>query len=163
MSYQTAVSKFAHRDNQSVRSRIKLRPYRGGLLAFIAILAVMTGISYKPLASAVSAATINQPEPVTELYFNDPVHLPQTVTAGEPSTFSYHIANHEGKATTYRVRITQFTNGRPDIIADTSIQVADGQAITVPQTFIAPAAGEQLELVVDLLDQGESLHFRSAS
>jgi hypothetical protein len=110
-------------------------------------------------------ATSVQSEPVTELYFVNHMTLPQHITAGKNTAVVFHIQNSQGADMIYYPRVTLFENGVGHVIAlpQRALPIANGggQDISVP---VSPSqSGENLELVIDLPGQGESIHFRSQS
>lgn len=108
-------------------------------------------------------STTEQPERLTELYFDNPNNLPATVTAGKPVTVSYHVHNLEAQQTTYQVRVSLVVNGKVQTISQRSFVLPDDASVSIPVSFSASAAHQNLELVVDLLNENESIDFRSAS
>jgi hypothetical protein len=147
--------------------RLKMSP--GDLIlriaAGLAVLAFLLEVALPALFAnkSIRLATTAQIEPVTELYFVDHVHLPKEMPAGVSTEVSFHIQNNQGKDLIYYPRVTLFEDGAPHRVPQRALPVTSGAGQDVP-VFVDPAKpGENLELVIDLPDQGISIHFRSRS
>jgi uncharacterized membrane protein len=145
------------------------RPTRGDLvlraLAVTATIAfvIVVALSRPSGSRTLALATTKQPEAFTELYFGDHLHLPKQVEAGRVATVSYHITNHEGASAVYHPRVTLYENGSPRDLGQTAILLQDGQGQDLAIGFTPQSSGANLELVIDLPDRHQSIHFRSQS
>lgn len=110
-------------------------------------------------------ATSVQSEPVTELYFVNHMTLPKHLPAGNNTPITFHIQNSQGADLIYYPRVTLFENGVGHVIALSrrALPIANGSGQDVSVPVNPSQAGENLELVIDLPGQGESIHFRSQS
>lgn len=155
--------------SQTIRHAEAHRPRleRGKLIVILllstAIIGGATWALTNPGRNLVNQATTKQPERFTELSFEDPQHLPKTVAAGQPASFKYRIVNHEAADVTYHTRITIVENGRLRVLEQSRVLVPNGGNTTLSVSFATAKSDTSLELIVDLIDQGESLHFRSRS
>ena len=132
-------------------------------LAVYAAFVIPPRLSQSQAAQALTLATTRQPEHFTELYFSDPESLPKEVEADEPSKFTYRVTNREGRTVTYTTRVILVENGRLKVIQRTTVTLLDGQSKDVVVPFTATTSGHSLELIVELIDQDMSIHFRSQS
>jgi hypothetical protein len=142
---------------------------RGDLIlrvaAALAVLACLAELVLPALFAnkSLHLATSVQNERITELYFVDHTSLPKTVPVDKPTQVSFHIQNEQGTDEIYYPRVTVFVDGVAHQLPQRALAVADGQGKDVPVTFQPATPGQNLEIVIDLPAQGESIHFRSQS
>lgn len=138
----------------------QLKRIAASLIAVAAIIAV--GFAQPTLARDFTLATSTHPEHFTELYFNNLLSLPPVIDKGKPENLSFTIANHEGSSTTYHYRVSIVENGHlKSTVA--SVTLSPEQTAHLPVHFVAAKAGETIEIIVELPDQNQSVHFRSHS
>jgi hypothetical protein len=133
-----------------------------GVVALIGI-AINIALSNPHVDNTLALATTHQPETFTELYFNNSWSLPKTVTAGVPASFSYHVTNYEAKDNLYEAQATLVEDGASTTIARGRFLLTNGEGKDVSVTFTPTAPNQQLELIVALPAQKESIHFWSQS
>lgn len=100
----------------------------------------------------------HQPEPLTELYFTDPQKVPVTYQAWLPETFNFTIHNLENKDITYYYRIYTDTNTGFPL---QTVKVLNGQYKDIAASIKLDAKdfGQTSEVIVELTDQQQSIHF----
>ena len=104
-------------------------------------------------------ATTHQPERFTELYFSDPTQLPTVLSNQVPVPVNFVIRNFEARETDYTFQISFIsTNGSAATYGEGKLALAAGGAANITD-FINVSGGGQGEVVVQLLDQPESIHF----
>jgi uncharacterized membrane protein len=108
-------------------------------------------------------ATTKQPEPFTELYFNNTNNLPKLVQDRVAAHFSYEVVNREGRAASYSAEVTLVENGKSESLGKQKLILLDNQSANETVTFTAAKPHETLELIVALPGQNESIHFWSQS
>lgn len=120
------------------------------LLVFLASLAGVTMYVAWPSinASLHELKVIPADEPLTELYFNDVETLPQS--AAQTLIFSFTIHNMEGKDMIYPyVVLAQFPDGRLVELDRNAIPIAEGDAVSIPETLRLKATGK-VRIIVEL-------------
>ncbi len=136
-------------------------------LAFISI-AISTmaflGISgYRfrgTIQNALASATTRKPEAYTELYFYDYQALSHYLKANQATDYSFVIANHEAKATTYHYQSWLVSQNGNKLLASGSARLEVGQTMrrTVSVTPYGPL--ENYRLVVVLTDRQQEVNLR---
>ncbi|NTW14235.1 MAG: hypothetical protein HGA31_04370 [Candidatus Moranbacteria bacterium] len=103
---------------------------------------------------------IPKPERFTELYFSDHTNLPKRVSAGDRMRFSFVIVNHEGNARSYgySVHLIGAENVDPIVVRDVT-DVASEESKEVQVGFDVPERFETGEVVVQLTDMSQQIHF----
>lgn len=127
-----------------------------------AAISLGTNLFQDNIARAWSFATSHQPERYTELYFNDPAHLPSYAPAGKIQSVVFVIVNHEAEARTYTYRMS-IRIGKVTTTRTATVTLRDGQSATGTIQFKIPLPNEQVYGTVDLLGTGQHLAFRSQS
>ena len=135
------------------------------IVGFIAVIGSTVAILWPAVSSsqAWTLATTHQPERFTELYFSHPQSLPTNVTTGKPVTVVYHITNQEAATTIYRPQVTLTENGHSRLISQAYLVLAAGQGSDLTVTFTTTLPHAQLEFVISLPDQQQTIQFRSQS
>jgi hypothetical protein len=133
-----------------------------GISVFIVAALVVGGLAEPALARDFRLATSAPKEPFTALYFTDPHALPVSVTKGKPQTVHFTIENHQSAPMTYMYHTT-LTGNRLPIVGTKTITLAPEQSADLPLSFTATESGETLEVIVELPQQGQSIHFWSKS
>ncbi len=151
MSYFLALKRFA------TGNPIALA-LSAAIIASVIILAFQ-----KSLTQALISTFETKSQPLTELYFDNPSELPKEIFAGEPAKFSYTIVNRDSADKSYRIHVSQVTNGKIRSLDDELVTISGGRALTLTQLFDTSADSQQLELIVDLPDLGQNIHFQSKS
>lgn len=120
-------------------------------------------VCWAPRTQAFKLATTHQPERFTELFFVDPTSLPAVITAGKKYGGSFAVVNHEGAPTTYRYQVTVTDAGQTAYQTVHAVTIGDGHKITVPFGFEAQKPLQEVRIVITLLDQQQSVHFKAKS
>lgn len=129
-------------------------------LVFVLMAVEITALVRIPaVAHAATLATTHQPEPLTELYFNNHEHLPKQLAAGSTTGFSFHITNHEAKAVTYQYRVVSQAATGTITLGSGSVTLNDGQGADKTVQFVAPAANQPAEIEVVLIGRSEHIDF----
>jgi len=129
-----------------------------GLLAIF----VATAASGVNFSQAWTLATTHQPERYSELYFEDPGHLPAYAPAGKLQVVYFHIVNHEHQSQHYQYSITRTIGGVTSELHG-SVDARDGQDVRQALQFVIPKPLEQAKITVQLLNSNQQLTFRSQS
>jgi hypothetical protein len=107
-----------------------------------------------------SVKLVPEPEPYTELYFDNADSLPTSTTAGQPMAFSFTIHNVEGTSTVYPYEVYfQYPNGAPFVIARDSVTLADGASTTIDVLHTFKPLSTQGKIVVDLTSLKQQIDF----
>lgn len=131
-----------------------------GLVLTLGVLG--SGIANNGFAWAWSLATTQQPERYTQLYFENPAHLPNYAPARKVQTIAFHIANHEDSTQTYLYQITRAVAGSTSVERG-SATIRNGQDVRVVTHFTIPKPLQIEEITITLSGRTESLTFRSQS
>lgn len=140
---------------------------RWGLPLTALLLVVITVFATQSSASSAQTtliqATSKQPEKLTELYFNPSGDLPKSLSITAPSTFTYHVTNQELRNLRYSPVITIIEAGHARVLQSDQFTLPSGQGRDTVVKFTPLLAGVDIELVVSLPEQNESIHFRGHS
>ena len=143
------------------------RQRRTRLILFLAIVAsiILMMLVLSSHNKAVSAFFRNsfthQPEKLTELYFGDQSHLPSTYLGGGLVPISFTIHNLEYADTTYRYQV-KVVNETGDVLLIAAVQtltVKQNAARVVTTKLTMGAAKERVRVIIELIDQQQSIHF----
>jgi hypothetical protein len=125
---------------------------------FVMLLVIMSNQSVR---HAITLATTRQPEHFTELYFNNHQHLPAQLDVNVPTTFSYHVTNHEAGPVTYHAWISVVENGKVRLLSHDTFTLSDGAGNDHSVIFSEPLPHQNIQLIIDLPDQNQRIYFRS--
>lgn len=100
-----------------------------------------------------------QPTYYTSLSFDKAWALPGAATSGAPVTFSFSVGNHEGRAVTYRYRITEGPSGKRITVGQSTRVVAPGATWTVATSVRALCAASPCRVQVSLPGHPETIDF----
>lgn len=113
-----------------------------------------------PVTDIYNKLFLPQPERVTELYFDNPTHLPVTVLPGKPVQFAFRAVNHESSATTYTYVVSLVVPGSPAHVVKTgNFTLTDGRSSYITVTFSIPTSGVRSLVTVQLSGRSETIHF----
>jgi hypothetical protein len=126
----------------------------------ISLIALVT-LSNQSARRAIMLATTHQPERFTELYFNNHQLLPTQIPAGKPITFSYHVTNHEAGPVVYYARVSIVANGKVELLKYDTVTLADGEGRDRSVVFTESLPNQNLQLIVELPNQSQSIYFRT--
>ena len=86
----------------------------------LALLAILVSLLVPAGRHQWALSLIRQPTPYTALFFNKASALPVSAVRDRPMALSFSIANHEGKAITYRYVVSQEAAGKSQVLAQAS-------------------------------------------
>ncbi len=135
-------------------------------VAAVAICVAAVGLVvafHRPIGDHIALFATRQPTSFTELYFNAPSGLPQSLSLSSPNLFGFTVVNHEGHATVYSYVVTLATSYGNSTIAQGRVSVRrDRGATTVINVSPTRRATEYL-VTVKLVGRSESIWFRGLS
>lgn len=103
---------------------------------------------------------VPQPEPFTELYFDNVPGLPKATVAKQPISFSFTIHNVEYKPVVYPYNAYFETpDGTELIFASNSVSLASNDSTTITASFTPLASNETGEVVVNLTNLNQQIDF----
>jgi hypothetical protein len=108
-------------------------------------------------------ATTAQPERYSALYFDNSVHLPQYAPAGKKEMLTFHVANYEGKTTTYTYIASMQIGNKATPLGTGSTTLFDGNSSTHTIIFTMPTPNTSATITINLSGRTEHLQFRSQS
>ena len=128
-------------------------------------IAIILGISYVALHPAeagreLAMATTQQPEPYTELYFDNPEELPGTIpteTTALPVVFI--LRSHEPQATEFIYRVSFKDAQNTTALPDGKLILQPGESKSIAQTITVPAGRTRGEVSVQIVNKSQSLRF----
>jgi hypothetical protein len=107
------------------------------------------------VAQAYSLATTHQPEPYTQLYFNNAANLPVYASAGKVKDVYFTIINHEGSSHSYSYFISEVYNGYDRTYQSPVFELNNGQGQKFLLTFLIPKPfmSEHIQVTLDGTNQ----------
>jgi len=144
------------------KSSISLR-YRSLILAaglgLAGVLAIVLFHAAGVHAQLAAWKLVPTPEAYTELYFNQNLSLPKSLTQ-DPIRFNFTIHNVEGQTATYPYLVLLRTaDGRTQRLAGGNVTLADGGVRTITETITLPANTPTSEVMVVLTGEDQEIHF----
>lgn len=112
---------------------------------------------------ALKLATTHQPEPFTELYFVRPTRLPEAVTPNKTYAQTFTIVNHDAPTRIYTYQVTIRDKQGERRQKPVSVTVQNGQQVQQTFRYSTAAIRSPVMITVTLLDQQQSIHFRTKS
>lgn len=99
-------------------------------------------------------------EHYTELYFEDPTHLPSKVATGDKVSFSFTVHSMEGK-NTERLYIVYFASddGYNDMIDNGMLSLGDGEYKTLSESYTFARKVNAGRVVVELPTLNQKIDF----
>lgn len=151
----------------NAKSKAKKRSWKQLILGLtITIIVISTGVAVFTLPTVdrtLALATTRQPEPFTELFFNDNANLPVRTTAGNTITVSYSIINHEGQTTIYHPTVKLIENGHATLLSQSTIILSDRDQRSLPIVFSIAKNQTTYQLDVTLPERNLTIHFQVQS
>ena len=102
---------------------------------------------------------IPKPEKLTELYFNNSAHLPDSAKSNPVISFSFVIHNLETTDYTYVYEVTVNANGTRHIVDSGKVVVKNNQYSVKNEQFSLMSSHGRQEVVVELTDMQQSIDF----
>lgn len=137
--------------------------YHIGITISILMGIIAIGLSTPILSHDFALATSEKPEPYTELYFNNLLSLPPSIKSGKQQNLNYTIANHEGRLNAYTYHVLILEDSVVKTVINKTVAIDSEQSVSLPITFIATKSRATIEVIVELPEQHQSIHFRTAS
>lgn len=123
-------------------------------------LAIAPWLFWVAQTEAFKLATTSQPEHFTELYFTDPLNLPTATAAGQTASVRFVVHNHEARDVTYTYELRIVAeDGKVQSAVERQVLVPKGEAESITETITAPSTGDRSEVIVELKDKGQTIHF----
>lgn len=146
-------------------SRFKKSGY-GKVALFVAIAVVLTlaiTLHSSQLSRLFKLATTRQHQTFSELYFTDYAALPKNITAGKTYAVPFTTVNHETKSVTYNYLAQIVENGTVQSMESGSFRLSDTQSATNIVRYFAQKPGDQVVVVIKLVNQNETINYRVQS
>ena len=133
-------------------------------LLLIAVCFIVVGsfrlIKYVPsVKEALTLATTVKPETFTELYFEDHLSLPDKVILFKENNFKFTIHNLENKDMEYPYEVYIEVNGERQLIDKSSVLIKNNEYKTISEDFTITIPLQRVEVVVNLIDKNQPIHF----
>jgi len=112
---------------------------------------------------ALHTATSHQPERFTELYFTNYSALPKVITADNVYSAPFTVTDHEAQSATYTYQAETIESGTTYPQAPVKFSLRNNQSVSQIVHFSALHPGDQVELVIRLLNKNLIIHYRAQS
>ncbi len=137
-------------------------------LTLIICLTVIVGAGiasgkHEAVARALRTATTHKPESFTELYFSDYSKVPKNLTLGKKYPIQFTISNHEFKNYTYTYQTELVGQNLTRKSKPVTVSVESGKRIRRTTSIFASQPGEQVELIVRVLNKNLTIHYKAKS
>jgi hypothetical protein len=104
---------------------------------------------------------IPKPETLTELYFNDSTNLPKSAASNQTISFAFVIHNLEATDYQYTYKVSVNANDTRQVVDSGTLLVKDDHYYVKNEQFnLLDVPGSQ-EVVVELTNKQQSIHFRT--
>jgi len=100
-----------------------------------------------------------QPEPFTELYFEDHLKLPKLHKINEPYSFKFTVHNLENKDFTYNYLVTATASDSASILDKGKFSLKSDQSKTFKENFRIRLPYQKVKFNIDLPNKNQSIHF----
>jgi len=134
-----------------------------GLLLTAFMLALVLTIIFVPRWESIKQALTPQPEKFTELYFEDHLALPKSLSPGLPFKVAFTVHNVESASIEYPVEITiqdEFEATKSATLYTTTLTLDHDQTQTTPVELEVPTQfPTRSKITVKLLNLNQSIHF----
>lgn len=111
------------------------------------------------LSRALALGTTEQPQPVTELYFNNYEHLPSQLAPGKLASFSFHIANHMARTVSYNYEVVDQTAAGSKLIRSGTVTLQNSHGTNVVVSFKLATPNQDNEIAVMLQNPPQHIDF----
>jgi hypothetical protein len=108
---------------------------------------------------SVALATSRRPNPFTQLYFVDPVHLPR-YTAGQPNQFAYRITNNQPDTSTYTAHVTLTQDNKTTLLRTDTMTIGPGNSADITVNFTPQSNAKPYTVTVALPARQQQIRFQ---
>jgi hypothetical protein len=129
------------------------------VVAPLAIVAIAISLILPAGRHQWALSLFRQPTEYTSLSFNKAWALPRTAVRGSPVSFSFSVANHEGRAVTYRYLVTEGQTDKGQTVGQTTKVVASGATWTVSTSVPVVCGSSPCRVQVSLSGHPEIIDF----
>jgi hypothetical protein len=140
------------------------RPWLWPLIGVVVLAGGGLGIAYRhTVGHQIAISVSRQSTPFTQLYFTHPDDLPKRLIAPGPDSFSFTIANSEGRSTNYAYTVTLAGPLSPPVVSKGTLLVADGGSIAKTINLFPASSMTDFEVTVTLGAGDEIIHFQGGA
>jgi hypothetical protein len=115
------------------------------------------------LTNQVAESVSRRPAQFTELYFTAPAKIPKRLSISNPNTFTFTIANHEGRALAYPYVVTAQSPEGASTISQHIRRVAPGGVAEETVQFMPEHSATSYLFSVQISGRPEVIHFVGTS
>jgi hypothetical protein len=108
--------------------------------------------------NAIALATTVKPETFTELYFEDHINLPKTITKWQVYNFSFTVHNIEYQDMNYPYVVYVLMNNQKVILDSGNFTLKNDEFKTIKED-VGPFENYRAQVVVELTNKNQSIHF----
>lgn len=128
------------------------------LVIFFSALIIRRIVAIPDIRHQLILATTRQPETFTELFFENPLALPQKITHGKKYQFSFTIHNLESKDMTYPYVVYLSRDGVKTIIDQKTLTLHHDESKTISES-IGPLKVIRKQIIVELTTNHQIISF----
>lgn len=134
------------------------------LLSLIIVLSFCSILVLLAVNKSIVTKIVNpQPEPLTELYFEDHMHLPKVISINEPLQFSFTVHNLENQTVNYSSLVTIEPDGeatKSENLSTADFVLESDEKKTVPVLLdLNNFVGNKVKVVVKLINKDQTIYF----
>lgn len=100
-----------------------------------------------------------EPEPYTELYFEDHLQLPQLFKLNEENEFAFTVHNLEYKTMTYDYTVMANSTTSAALVDQGKITLNHDESKTINEKFTIRNPHQKVKLTVNLDNKDQAIHF----
>ncbi len=127
------------------------------------VLAIVVFVAFTQQQNVVDFLNKNkllpQPEPFTELYFEDHLNLPKTLEATEEANFKFTVHNLEHKPMDYLYSVNAIASDSSRLIKQGEFRLLHDEYATFQETVSTAEAKQRTKINVSLDNLDQSIHF----
>ena len=129
------------------------------ILCICAIIGLYSLANNNPsIKNAIILATTKKPETFTELYFEDHINLPKTITRWKQYSFTFTIHNFEYQDMDYSYEVYLSRDDQKIKLDEGKINLKADEFTSVDVNF-GPLQNFRSKIVVELTNKNQSIHF----
>ena len=126
-----------------------------GLFAVV----ILKLVKYDSVKETIILATTQNPQLLTELYFENHLSLPDKIVLFKENKFQFTIHNLESREIEYHCEAYIDTDGKKNIISMDSILMKNDEYKTIYLNFTIIIPTQRSKVVVNLIDKNQQIFF----
>jgi hypothetical protein len=143
----------------SATQRKKLQLILCGFVTVALVIGALFVAFPKQFTHQIEISTIRQPNPYTQLYFENPTGLPQKLHVDQPTTVDFTVVNDEGRSRIYQYTVTVGTDKSETVIDEGTLVIPDQESATRAVAVLPKLKKTRYLITVSLGSLRQSIHF----